>query len=83
MEPVKAVIDQNVSINHEAMAVNAAGQTVSAKEVLCAELPAAILAIQAGQALTKNPWVSFILGMVVNMLQTLGGTFCSGLNAKQ
>ena len=75
-------VDKDFSVVHEAMAVDATGATVTAKEVLCAELPAAILAINAGIALVKNPVVKWIMGMVVNTLETLGASFCVGTEVK-
>ena len=76
METTKPVAGQDFSVNPEATAKNAAGETVTAKEVLCAELPAALLALDAGAALTKNFWVKIIIQMVKNALEALGATYC-------
>jgi hypothetical protein len=77
METLKLVVDQNYSVNHEATAVNAAGQTVSAKDVLCAEAPAAILALNAFVALTNNGFVKGILTyVVIPAIQVLMAQFC-------
>jgi hypothetical protein len=79
----KLVVDQNYTINHEATAVNAAGQTVSAKEVLCAEAPAAILALNAAKSLTQNFILQLFIGIVVSGIQGLMAAFCVGAQTKQ
>jgi hypothetical protein len=76
MDTNNVKVGDNYSVEHEAMVTKPDGTKASAKEILCAELPAAILAIEAGQALTKNPFLKFIFGMVSSALQMLGASFC-------
>jgi hypothetical protein len=76
MTTEKPVIGKTYSVNESATALNAAGQTVSAKDVLCAEGPAAILALNAAEALTTNTIVKWVLSAVVMIVQALLAQFC-------
>ena len=68
---------KTVSINHEATITKPDGTTASAKEILCAELPAAELAIAAGIALSKNFFMKALFSMVLSGLKTMGEAFCA------
>ena len=77
METMKPVVGQDFSVNHEATITKADGTTVSAKDVLCTELPIIVEGLQAAAALSKNFIVKMCIGIVSSAIQALGVAFCA------
>lgn len=76
METLKPVVGSDYSVNHEATITKTDGTVVSAKDVLCAELPVIIEGLQAASALSKNFIVKMCIGIVESALIALGASFC-------
>jgi hypothetical protein len=73
----KIVVGKNYSVNHDATVLDPkTGTQVSAKDVLCAEAPAAILALQAAEALTQNIFMKMLYGTIASAIQGLLAVLC-------
>ena len=77
METLKPVVGQDYSVNHDAMITNSDGTSVSAKDVLIAELPAILMGLDAAKALSKNFIVKMAIGIVESAIQALAIAFGS------
>ncbi len=78
MKTLKPKVDQDFSVNHDAMITKADGTKVSAKEILCAEMPHILGGLEAAKALSKNFIVKMAIGIVINAVEALGEAFCNG-----
>jgi len=77
METLKPVVGIDYSVNHEATITKADGTVVSAKDILCTELPIVVEGLQAASALSKNFIVKMCIAIVDSAIQALGVAFCA------
>ena len=70
-------VGTDYSVNHEATITKADGTTVSAKDILCTELPVVVEGLQAAEALSKNFIVKMAIGIVISAIEALGVAFCA------
>ena len=75
MDKLKPVVGQDYTVNHDAMITNAAGEKVSAKDVLLAEAPAMIMGLEAAKALSKNFIVKMAISIVESAIEALVAAF--------
>ena len=75
MDKLKPVVGQDFSVNHDATILNAAGEKVSAKDVLLAEGPAILMGLEAARALSKNFIVKMAIGIVESAVEALLAAF--------
>ena len=75
METLKSKVGVDYSVNYEAT-VKVDGVATPATDILCQFLPAALLALEAAKALSKNFFVKMVIGIAYNALETLGEAFC-------
>ena len=82
MEKLKA--GTNYSINANATIPDPkTGVPVSAKDILCAEAPAAILALEAAKALTQNFILKLFFGLVSSAVEALVASLCAPVAEKK